>query len=216
MDVKTVFLHGVIEEEIYIEQPQGFEVHGVDTHVCRLKKALYGLKQAPRAWYSRIDTYLQQIGFEKSEADPIFIILWWDGELLVLVLYVDDLFITRALNLIEGCKRDLASEYEMKDIGLMHYFLGFEVWQEERHIFLGQGKYAVDVLSRFHMGDCKPMSTPMATNGKKLYARDSHVVDPTLYRQLIGSLMYLVNTQPDICFTVNTLSQFMVSPKRVH
>ena len=162
------------------------------------------------------DRYLQQIGFEKSEADPNLYHILVDEELLVLVLYVDDLFITGALNLIEGCKRDLASEYEMKDIGLMHYILGLEVWQEEGHIFLGQDKYAVDVLSRFHMGDCKPMSTPMATNGKELYAPDSHVVDPTLYMQLIGSLMYLVNTRPNICFAVNTLSQFMVEPKMVH
>ena len=109
-------------------------------------------------------------------------------------MHDDDLFITGVDRLIQGCKRDLASEFDMKDIGLMHYFLGLEVWQEEGHIFLGQGKYIVDILSRFHMGDCKPMSTPTATNGKELYSLDSQLVDPTLYRHLIGSLMYLVNT----------------------
>ena len=106
MDVKTAFLHGVIEEEIYVEQPQGFEVHGRETHVCRLKKVLYGLKQAPRAWYSRIDSYLQQIGFMKSDADPNLYYIVVNGELLILVLYVDDLFITGAASLIDGCKRD--------------------------------------------------------------------------------------------------------------
>lgn len=206
MDVKIAFLHGEIEEEIYIEQPQGFETRDAENHVCRLKKALYGLKQALRAWYSRIDTYLQQLGFRKNEADSNLYYIVVDGELLILVLYVDDLFITGELNLIQGCKRDLASEFAMKDIGLMHYFLGLEVWQEEGHIFLGQGKYAVDVLSRFHMADCKPVSTPMATTGKELYTLDSQEVDPALYRKLIGSLMYLVNTRPDICFTVNMLS----------
>eukprot|EP00253_Pinus_taeda_P036098 PITA_36098 len=130
-------------------------------------------------------------------------------EPLILVLYVDDLIITGAERLIEGCKRDLASEFETKDIGLMHYFLGLEVWQEEGHFFLGQGKYIMDILSRFHMEDCKPMSTPMITNWKKLHASDSKLVDPTLYRQLIGCLMYLVNTRPDLCFAVNTMSQFM-------
>ena len=104
----------------------------------------------------------------------------------------------------------------MKDIGLMHYFLGLEVWQEQGHIFLGQGRYTVDILSRFQMGDCRPMSTPMITNWKKLHASETELVDPTLYRQLIGSLMYLVNTRPDICFAVNSLSQFMVEPRRVH
>ena len=91
-------------------------------------------------------------------------------------------------------QKDLAAEYEMIDIGLMHYFLGLEVWQEPRHIFLGQGKYAVDILRRLRMEDCKLVSTPMITNWKKLHASEGELVDPTLYRQLIGSLMYLVNT----------------------
>jgi hypothetical protein len=100
----------------------------------------------------------------------------------------------------------------MKYIGPMHYFLGLEVWQEPGHIFLGQGKYVVDILRRFQMEDCRPMSTPVITNWKKLNASKSKLVDPTIYRQLIGSLMYLVNTIPDICFVVNSLSQFMVEP----
>ena len=87
----------------------------------------------------------------------------------------------------------------------MHYFLGLKVWQEQGHIFLGQGRYTVDILSRFQMGDCRPMSTPMITNWKKLHASETEL-DPTLYRQLSGSLMYLVNTRPDICFAVNSLS----------
>eukprot|EP00253_Pinus_taeda_P024674 PITA_24674 len=156
------------------------------------------------------------MGFTKSEADPNLYFIMIGEEPLILVLYVDDLVITGAERLIEHCKRDLATEFEMKDIGLMHYFLGLEVWQEEGHFFLGQGKYIVDILSRFHMEDCRPMSTPMITNWKKLHASDSELVDPTLYRQLIGSLMYLVNTRPDICFAVNTMSQFMCEPRKVH
>jgi hypothetical protein len=216
MDVKTTFLNGVIEEEVYIEKPQGFEVHGRESHVCRLKKALYGLKQAPRAWYSRIDGYLQSMGFTKSEADPNLYLIQVGEDPLILVLYVDDLFLTGAEKLIASCKRDLASEFEMKDIGLMHYFLGLEVWQQPGEIFLGQGKYAVEILRRFGMMDCKSMTTPMITNLKKLGASDSDLVDPTMYRQLIGSLMYLVNTRPNICFVVNTLSQFMVESRQVH
>jgi hypothetical protein len=123
MDVKTAFLNGVIEEEVYIKQPQGFEVHGRESHVCRLKKALYRLKQAPRAWYSRIDGYLMSLGLTKSEADPNLYYKVVDGDPLILVLYVDDLFLTGADRLIDQCKRELASEFEMKDLGLMHYFL---------------------------------------------------------------------------------------------
>jgi hypothetical protein len=95
----------------------------------------------------------------------------------------------------------------MKDIGLMHYFLGLEVWQEPRHIFLGHGRYVVDILRRFQMEDCRPMSTPMITNWKKLHSSESKLVDSTLYHQLIGLLMYLVNTGLDLCFAVNSLSQ---------
>ena len=145
--------------------------------MCRLKKALYGLKQAPRAWYSRIDTYLQEMGFTKSDADPNVYFIVIGEEPLILVLYVDDLVITGAERLIESCKRDLVSEFEMKDIVLIHYFLGLEVWQEEGHFFLGQGKYIVDILRRFHMEDCRPMSTPMIINWKKLHALDSELVD---------------------------------------
>ena len=128
MDVKTTFLNEVIEEEVYVEQPQVFEVLGRETHVCRLRRALYGLKQALRASYLRIDTCLQWMGFTKSDADlNLYYIVVWDDQ-LVLVLYVDDLFITGVEILISGCKEDLAMEFKMKDIGLMHYFLGLEVW----------------------------------------------------------------------------------------
>jgi hypothetical protein len=216
MDVKTTFLNGVIEEEVYIEQPQGFVIHGKESHVCRLKKALYGLKQAPRAWYARIDGYLMSLGFTKSEADPNLYYKVEDGCPLILVLYVDDLFLTGDEKLIDGCKRELASEFEMKDLGLMHYFLGLEVWQRSDEIFLSQGKYTVEILKKFGMMDCKSMTTPMTINLKLLSDKSSDLVDPTMYRQLIGSLMYLVNTRPDICFAVNTLSQHMVEPRQVH
>jgi hypothetical protein len=146
------------------------------------------------------------LGFEKSEADPNLYFIMVGEDPLILLLYVDDLFIIGAERLINSCKESLASEFEMTDIGLMHYFLVLEVWQEPGHIFTGQGKYVCDILSIFQMGDSRPMTTPMITNWKKLHAFDSQLVDSTLYRQLIGSLIYLVNTRPDICFAVNTLS----------
>jgi hypothetical protein len=164
MDVKIAFLNGFIEEEVHIEQPQEFEVMERDSHVFLLRKALYGLKQAPRAWYSCIDTYLLQMGFEKSKVDPNLYYIIRGEDTLILILYVDDLFITGAELLIVDCKLGLASEFEMIDIDLMHYFLGMMVWQEEGHIFLGQGKYVADILSNFQMEDCRPMSTPMVTN----------------------------------------------------
>ena len=170
----------------------------------KVEKALYGLKQAPRAWYSRIDSYFLSIGFRKSEADPNLYYIVVGGVPLILLLYVDDLFITGGEHLFEACKKDLASKFEMTDLGLMHYYLGMEVWQEDGHVFLGQGKYTADVLRIFRMEDCKPMSTPMITNWKKLHAFEGELVDPTLYHQLIGLLMYLVNFKLDMSSMVNT------------
>jgi hypothetical protein len=218
MDVKTIFLNGEVEQEVYIEQPEGFVIHDKRSHVCKLKKALYRLKQAPRAWYGRIDSFLQSLGFSKSIADPNLYIKIVQNYLVILVLYVDDLFLTGEENLIAQTKRELSAEFEMKDLGLMHYFLGLEVWQKPGEIFLSQGKYAVDILRKFGMMDCKSMTTPMISNLKKLqeHVTGSDPEDPTLYRQIIGSLMYLVHTRPDICYVVNALSQFMCEPKHIH
>ena len=122
------------------------------------------------------------------------------------------------LTLIHQCKRELASEFEMKDLGLMHYFLGLEVWQRPGEIFLSQGKYIVKLLERFGMVDCKSVSTPMELNFKKLSGSTagSVLANPTKYRQLVGALMFVVNTRPDVCFAVNTLIQQMVEPHHFH
>lgn len=124
MDANITSLNIVIKEQVYKEKPHGFEVHGKESHVLKLKKAFYGLKQAPTAWYSRIDGYFMTLCFTKSIVylDLYFMVV--DGDPLILVLYVDDLFCTRVEWLIIGCKRELASEFEMKDLGMMHYFLG--------------------------------------------------------------------------------------------
>ena len=125
-----------------------------------------------------------------------------------MVLYVDDLFLTGSESLIAECKRALTSEFEMKDLGMMHYFLGLEVWQRTNEIFPSQGKYTVEILKKFGKIDCKSMPTSMVMDLKKMneVSTDSCEIDPHLYRQLIGSLMYLVNTIPNICYSVNVLS----------
>ena len=132
------------------------------------------------------------------------------GKLLIIVLYVDDLILTGDDQLIVSCKENLAREFEMKDMGLMHYFLGMEVWQKDGELFVSQGKYANEILRRFHMEKCKPVQTPLADNWRKEDAASGEVVAATVYLQLVGSLMYLVNTRPDLCFAVNQLSQAMV------
>ena len=116
MDVKIAFLHGSIKEDVYVEQPLGIEVQDRDTHVCRLNKALYGLKKAPRAWYERINNYLIKLGFTRSDVDPNLYFKVDRERPLILVLYVDDLFLTGVDPFIHQCKRELASEFEMKDL----------------------------------------------------------------------------------------------------
>jgi hypothetical protein len=204
MDVKTTFLNGEIEEEVYIEQPEGFVIYDEKSHVYRLKKALYGLKQTPRAWYEKMDGFLMSLGFSKSVVDPNLYYYIVGDESLILVTYSG--------SLVVGYKQALTSDFEMKDLGMMHYFLGQEVWQRTDEIFLSQGKYTVGILKKFSMTECKSMPTPMVMDLKKMNDDDSDEIDP----QLIGSLMYLVNTRPDICYAVNVLSQFMSQPRQTH
>eukprot|EP00253_Pinus_taeda_P026096 PITA_26096 len=167
MDLKNAFLNGVIEEEEYIEQPEGFEVFSSESHVCRLKRELYGLKQAPHAWYTRIDSYFTGLGFSKSEVDPNLYQIVVEGKLLIIVLYVDDLILTGDELLILSCKDDLAKEFEMKDLGLLHYFLGLKIWQCNGGLFVSQGKYAQEILEKFNMHGCKPIDTPLLGGWRK-------------------------------------------------
>jgi len=164
MDVKTTFLNGTIEEEVYIEKPRGFETFDCESHVCWLKRMLYGLKKAPHAWYIRIDNYFTGLGFTKSEADANLYHIVVEGKLLIIVTYIDDLILTGDDQLIKSCKEDLSREFEMKDLGLMHYFMGMEVWQGDGEMFVSQRNYANTILKRFHMEICKPRETPLAGN----------------------------------------------------
>ena len=156
MDVKTIFLwHGAIKEEVYVEQPLGFKVQDRDTHVCKLKKALYELKQAPRAWNERIDSYLMKLGFTRSNAYPNLYFKVDREKPLVLVLYLDNLFLTGVDPFIHQCRRELAAEFESRDLGLMHYFLDLEVWQRLGEIFLSQGKYIMKLLVWWTISPCR-------------------------------------------------------------
>ena len=168
MDVKTAFLNGVVEEEVYVENPLGFETHDRETHVCKLKKSLYGLKQAPRTWYDRIDSFLSSLGFTKSKSDSnLFYKVEYDG-IMILLLYVDDMFLIGNEKLISGCKKKFVEKFEIKYLGMMHCVLGLEVWNFPNEIFLNQGKYVVEILNRFVMFDCNSMNTLMVTKWKLL------------------------------------------------
>ena len=154
-----------------------------DSHICAgWTKYLYSLKQAPRTWYGKIDSFLMSLGFTKSKVDPNLYYKVVDGDQVILLLYMDDLFLIGEEKFILDSKRNLTAEFKMNDLGTMHYFLGLEVWQKLSEIMMNQGKYVVEILKRFGMMDCKPMTTPMTMNLKLLGDTTSETVDATLYR----------------------------------
>lgn len=217
-DVKSAFLNGPLEEEVFVKQPPGFEVAGHEGKVYKLKKALYGLKQAPRAWNKKIDSVLIQIGFSKCISEHgVYVRGENESDLVILCLYVDDLLITGNNKIgIDKVKQLLKNQFEMTDLGSLSYFLGIEFKETEAGIVMHQSKYATDLLKKFRMTDCNAATTPAET-GLALSLRDEgEPVDETQYRQIVGSLRYLCNTRPDLAFSVGLISRFMQAPKTPH
>eukprot|EP00253_Pinus_taeda_P025994 PITA_25994 len=199
MDVKNAFLHGDLEEEIYMEQPPGYMQNS--SLVCKLKKSLYGLKEAPRAWYAKMDSYLLSQNFVRCKYDSNVYFLKKIDSLLIIVLYVDDLLITgSSTSAITNIKTALHKQFSMTDMGLLHFFLGLEIHQRDSGITISQPKYAKDLLARFHMSDCKPAATPFLSGIKLKNGKDTPLVDCTLYRQLVGSLLYLTHSRPGLSY----------------
>ena len=190
MDVKSVFLNGYLEEEVYVEKPQGFEVEGKENNVYKLKKTLYGLKQALRAWYARIDGYFQENGFQRSKSDPTFYYKQEGIDIQIISLYVDDLlYMGSSSKMNDTFKVAMMNEFEMKDLGIMKYFLGMEVYQIKDEIFICQTKYAHDMLNKFDMLDCNTSPTPSA-HGEVLCRDDGvDLVCEKTYRSIVGSLI---------------------------
>ncbi|KAL3612663.1 hypothetical protein D5086_003683 [Populus alba] len=218
LDFKSAFLNGILLEEIYIQQPEGFVVTGHEHKVYKLHKALYGLKQAPRAWYSRIDTHLIQLGFKRSENEAtLYLKQDEDGLQLVISLYVDDMLVTGSnVKLLADFKREMHDVFKMSDLGIMNYFLGMEIHQNSSGIFVSQKKYVVDILKRFKLESCKEVTTPLAQNEKISKNDGEQLEEPSAYRSLVGSLLYLTATRPDLMFPAGLLSRFMSSPSNVH
>jgi len=219
LDVQNAFLHGVLEEDVYMRQPPGYEDKSKPHFICKLDKALYGLKQAPRAWYSRLSTKLQSLGFCASKAD-ISLFYYKKGQITIfLLIYVDDIIVASSSErATQALLSDLKAEFALKDLGELHYFLGIEVKKTETGILLSQEKYISDLLKRAGMMNCKPMNTPMSTTEKlTVYEGDSlGPEDSTKYRSMVGALQYVTLTRPDISFSVNKVCQYLNSPTTVH
>eukprot|EP00253_Pinus_taeda_P005203 PITA_05203 len=198
MDVKSAFLNGVLKEEVYVTEPPSYEVEGQERSVS-VEESSFWLKQAPCTWYNRIDAYLLDNGFEKCDGEPTLYIKESEGKILIVIIYIDDfIFIDSDDFLNVNFKQVMKSEVEMTDLGLLRYFLGIEVKQTENGIFISQAKYAEEILERFKMQNNKSAPTPTVI-GLKLSKEDcSSNVNPTSYKSMIGSLMYLTATRQDI------------------
>jgi len=218
LDVKSAFLNGVLKEEVYVKQPEGFKFTNVGHKVYKLKKALYGLKQAPRAWYSEIDAYLSICKFKRSTSEAtLYTRSDLEGNLIIVSIYVDDIVYTGSSErLLSEFKREMMQRYEMSDLGLLHHFLGMEILQTDQGVFIHQGKYAKSLLSKFGLDDCKPVSIPLATGEKLKKVDESELADEGLYRRIVGSLLYLTATRPDLMYAASLLSRFMTGPTKIH
>jgi hypothetical protein len=217
MDVKATFLNGELEEEVYIEQPKGFQLSKNAYYVCKLKKALYGLKHAPRAWYSRLDKYLQQARFKKGSAYNNLYIKLSEGNILLIEVYVDDIiFGSDDDRLSQKFAKDMQNKFEMSLLGEISFFLGIQIRQSNQGIFISQTKYIREMLKRFGMEDYKPVITPMQTNCKLSKDDDSKSTDQRQYRSMIGSLLYVTTSRPDVMQVVGQVARFQAAPKESH
>ncbi|GJY50137.1 putative ribonuclease H-like domain-containing protein [Tanacetum coccineum] len=217
MDVKSAFLYGTIEEEVYVCQPPGFEDPQFPDKVYKVEKALYGLHQAPRAWYETLSTYLIENGFRRGTIDKTLFIKKDKGDILLVQVYVDDIiFRSTKKSLCDEFEGLMHKRFQMSSIGELTFFLGLQVQQNKDEIFISQDKYVADILKIFYFATVKTASTPMEPN--KALVKDEEVdsVDVLLYRSMIGSLMYLTASSPDIMFAVCACAMFQVTPKTSH
>jgi hypothetical protein len=227
LDVKTAFLHGNLEEQIYMEQPEGFRELGKEGYVCKLKKSLYGLKQSPRQWYKRFDSFMLSIEFTRCEYDScVYFKVLADGSYIYLLLYVDDMLIAASnMKDVNQLKHQLSTEFDMKDLGAAKKILGMEIHRDRknRRLWISQKSYIEKVLERFGMDKAKPVSTPLANHFRLSTAQcpqsDSEVDEMSRvpYANAVGCLMYaMVCTRPDLAHAVSVVSKFMANPGKEH
>ncbi|CAL1372178.1 unnamed protein product [Linum trigynum] len=217
MDVKSAFLNGIIQEEVYVAQPPGFIDFEHPEYVYKLNKALYGLKQAPRAWFERLTTFLLDNSFSQGSIDKTLFIKHESGEILLVQVYVDDIvFGSTDPTLCTAFCETMQSMFEMSMMGELKFFLGLQVKQTSTGIFINQSKYLQNMLSKFDMNNVKPCPTPMAVNLKLDKDESGIPVDENKYRGMIGSLLYLTASRPDIQHSVCLCARFQAAPKESH
>ncbi|KAJ9551954.1 LOW QUALITY PROTEIN: hypothetical protein OSB04_015999 [Centaurea solstitialis] len=217
MDIKNAFLNGKLNEEVYVAQPPGFVDPKFPDHVYKLNKALYGLKQAPRAWYDTLSTFLLSKGFVRGKIDSTLFLKKYPKHILLVQIYVDDIiFGSTNPKLCEKFELLMKSEYKMSMMGELTFFLGLQIKQSEKGIFINQGKYVHEMLKKFDLTSCTLMKTPMAPPVTLDKDSKGKSVDVTLYRGMIGSLLYLTASRPDIMYSTCLCARYQAEPKESH
>ncbi|GKD36037.1 retrovirus-related pol polyprotein from transposon TNT 1-94, partial [Tanacetum coccineum] len=204
MDVKTAFLNGNLREEVYVSQPDGFVDLDNPNHVYKLKKALYGLKQAPRAWYDMLSSFLISQDFSKGSVDPTLFIRK-EGKELLLVFKICNLF-----------AKIMCSKFKMSMTGKISFFLGLQIFQNPRGIFNNQLKYALESLNKYRFDSCDPVDTPMVEKFKLYEDKEGKPVDPSHYRGMIGTLLYLTASRPNLQFAICMCARYQARPTEKH
>ena len=217
LDVKSVFLNGELQEEVYVAQPKEYVVQGKENFVYKLHKALYGLRQAPWAWNTCIDKSLKILGFIKCTHEQAMYIRSKIGASIIVDVYVDDLIVTgEDAATIADFKKKMFREFDMSDLGMLHYYLGIEVAQENGVITIKQTAYVKKLLGQFGMLECNPTKYPMEPKIHLHKDEKGHPVDASEYRRVIGCLRYSLHTRLDLSFAIGMASRFMEWPTVMH
>ncbi|GJU45243.1 retrovirus-related pol polyprotein from transposon TNT 1-94 [Tanacetum coccineum] len=217
MDVKSAFLNGFINEEVYVAQPPGFIDFKKPNYVYKLKKALYGLKQAPKAWYDRLKAFLIKHEYSMGMVDNTLFTKRSKSHLVIVQIYLDDIiFGSTSQNLSDDFAKIMHDEFEMSMMGKLNFFLGLQIKQMEDRIFFNQSKYIKEMLKKFELEDSKQTKTPMSTEIKLTKDDEADSMDSSKYRGMIGSLLYLTASRPDIMFSVCLCARFQENPKTTH
>ncbi|GJU03318.1 retrovirus-related pol polyprotein from transposon TNT 1-94 [Tanacetum coccineum] len=217
MDVKSAFLNGLINEEMYVAQTPGFVDFEKPNHVFKLKKALYGLKQAPKAWYDRLKAFLLDHMYTMGLVDNTLFTKKKDSHIIIVQIYVDDIiFGSTCQDLCDDFSKNMHDEFEMSMMGELNFFLGLQIRQLKDGIFFSQSKYVKEMLKKFGLEDPKPIKSPMSSETKLTRDEEGEPIDDTKYRGMIGSLLYLTASRPDIMFSVCLCARFQEAPKTSH
>nr|GFA05489.1 copia protein [Tanacetum cinerariifolium] len=204
-------------EEVYVSQPDGFVDSDNPNHVYKLKKALYGLKQAPRAWYDMLSSFLLSQDFSKGSVDPTLFTRRNDNDLLLVQLYVDDIiFAASTLELCDLFANLMCSKFKMSMMGKISFFLGLQISQNPKGIFINQSKYALESLKKYSFESCDPVDTPMVEKSKMDEDTEGKAVDPLHYRGMIGTLLYLTASRPDLQFAICMCARYQARPTEKH